>query len=136
MAKLRKAQKIELKWVTDQAVTIAREYVNRKNYEIQQLLTKQVRDVYLQYDEMRDQAIFFKKETARLTEKLVSYESRIADLVNSVNTFNAKHHAEENFIKFINEDTVQCNHKEKKAPPVGKLDERALMKNPKTFKPF
>lgn len=57
---------------------------------------------------MREKAIFFKNETSRLTEQLVQYESRITDLNNSVNTFKAKQLAEDNFIKFINEDKVHC----------------------------
>lgn len=63
-----------MKWHKENALQVARDYVIKKNYEIQQLITLQIRDMMRQYNVVRDQAIFFKNEVSRLTEKQVGYE--------------------------------------------------------------
>jgi len=63
-----------MKWHKENSIQVARDYVMKKNYEIQQLITLQIRDMMRQYNVVRDQAIFFKNEVSRLTEKQVGYE--------------------------------------------------------------
>lgn len=63
-----------MKWHKENSLQVARDYVMKKNYEIQQLITLQIRDMMRQYNVVRDQAIFFKNEVSRLTEKQVGYE--------------------------------------------------------------
>ena len=84
LSKLKKAHKIELRWVRAESMRAAQEYVNRKNYEISQTLTKEVRDLFRQYIDVREKAVFFKDETEKLTERLVGYENRISELSNAV----------------------------------------------------
>jgi len=96
-----------LKWQKDNALQIAHDYVVRKNYEIQQVVTKQITEMFRQYNSVRDEAMVSKNEVERVTLKLVGYEARITQLTLTVNSFHAKNTSEANFIKFINEDQVQ-----------------------------
>ena len=87
LAKTRRAHQVELGWVKAEALRCAREYISRKSHEIQQIITTQIRDVFRQYNGVREKAVFYKSEAERLTEKLVGYEDRVAELANYVRNF-------------------------------------------------
>ena len=59
--KMRKAQKIENRWIRTEAMQAAKDYVNLKAHEISQLVTEEVREMFRQSDETRQKAIFMKK---------------------------------------------------------------------------
>ena len=46
IAKMRKAHAIELRWIKSEAMKAAREYVNRKNAEVQGMVTRQILDMF------------------------------------------------------------------------------------------
>ena len=87
LIKIRKAHKVELKWVRTESLKVAREYIEKKNHEVSQILTMQVRDVYRQYNTIREQTVVYKKEMERMTVRMVHYEGNIAELANYVRNF-------------------------------------------------
>ena len=55
----------------------ARDFANKKAYEFSQHLTLEMREMYRQYNKVRNEAVFFKNQNAKLTKTLVGYENRI-----------------------------------------------------------
>ena len=49
-----------------------------------------MRDIYRQYNTIREQTVEFKKETEATTVRMIGYEDRIAELANYVRNFQAK----------------------------------------------
>ena len=64
--------------------------------------------MFRQYNAVREKAVFFKSETERLTEKLVGYEDRVAELANYVRNFHAKNAEEARLIRLIDEEDIMC----------------------------
>ena len=79
---MRKAQKIENRWIRTEAMQAAKDYVNLKAHEISQLVTEEVREMFRQSDEIRQKAIFMKQQNEKLTQMLVGYENKITELTN------------------------------------------------------
>ena len=50
-------------------------------------MTQEIRDVYRQYHEVREQTVVYKKETEAMVVKMVGYEENIAELANYVRNF-------------------------------------------------
>ena len=54
LTKLRKAHKVELRWMKAEGMRCAREYIDKKSHEISQQVTTQIRDIYRQYHVIRE----------------------------------------------------------------------------------
>ncbi len=72
------------------------------------MVTKEIRNMFRQYAEIQEKATFFKNETERLTEKLVNYESMIAEMRGSVKQFHKRNQFTAQQIKVIDEDEIVC----------------------------
>jgi len=46
LTKLRRAQKIEIRWIKAEAMQAAHDYVNKKAHDISQIMTLEVRDMF------------------------------------------------------------------------------------------
>ena len=75
--------------------------------------------MFRQYHDVQEKALFYKAETERLTEKLVSYEAMIAEMSGSVKSFHARNQFHAKQVKVIDEDEIICGAnrpKEQKSP--------------------
>ena len=122
---------MEIKWLKKQMLEATKEMIELKERAIKQQATLEIRNILNQFNTLREQTIRIKEENSSLIDRLTGYESHIANLTNYVNSLRQNFADEEDVIRELDIDAIECEPQTQMKPYQTKT---VIKKSPKRSK--